>query len=483
MNKRDLGRLFFCAFSKGMDENAGEKIAKYNLGGLLLSSSNMKDSFTLASTMNTISELKKRGMRFLVSSDNEGGQVQTVPNVPSVAGNMAMGISGDTERVYKYARMSGTIMKTLGLSAVFAPVLDLYYRGNSPVVGLRTFGSEPKKVAELGAASVKGYNDAGIMSCAKHFPGHGRAVLDSHLLLPTVDVSLEELLETDLLPFNRAVKAGVPAVMSAHILYPRIDYRPATLSERFLTGILREKLGHKGLIISDAIEMKAIMNNYNTEQILKGFFNSGGDMMILTTVGENIELYIDTLYSLVRRGEISSHNIESAMTRVEEAFDLFSSSEDIGFIYDIAREALEINVKDLKKPGRILLSRPIPSNMSLADTTARTYAKMDELARNNFSLAGIITYPLGKGEDIIPEITPEKDDLVIDIVIDSFRSENLINYHRMLNEIAGEVVYIIARDPADRELYCDFNSIVTNSTDLVSVGLAFEEIKKRLPDS
>lgn len=479
MDKKELGKLFFCGFSNGFNENAVEKIRKHNLGGILLSSSNMKDSFTLASTMKRIASLRDEGMKFLISSDNEGGQIHAIPNVPSVAGNLAMGVSGSRENAYKYAKMSGTIMKAIGLNSVFAPVMDLYYKGNSPVVGLRTFGSDREKVARLGVATVKGYTESGVMSCAKHFPGHGRATLDSHLQLPMVDASMEELLETDLYPFKKAVEAGIPAVMSAHIVYPQIDNRPATLSEKFLTGVLREKFGHKGLIVSDAIEMKAIWDNYSTEEVLKAFFNGGGDMIILTTVGANIDLYIDTLYELINKGEILAEKINASLKRIEEAMDRFAA-EDAGFLYDIAHDALGINVKKLKKPRRIFLSRPVPSNMSLADTTSKIYARIEEAAGELFDLTGTITYPLNPGGEIALETELGDDDLVIDVVIDSFRNENLIGYHRKLKEKAGEVVYIIARDPADYELYKDTSNIVTHSTDLVSLALAFREIKERI---
>lgn len=479
MEKKELGKLFFCGFSNGFNENAVEKIRKHNLGGILLSSSNMKDSFTLANTMKHIASLRKEGLDFLISSDNEGGQVHTLPNVPSVSGNLAMGFSNNEENAYGYAKMSGTIMKAIGLNAVFAPVMDLYYEGNSPVVGLRTFGSDKEAVAKLGVATVKGYTESGMLSCAKHFPGHGRATLDSHLQLPTVDASFEELLETDLYPFEKVVKAGIPAVMSAHIVYPQIDNKPATLSEKFLTGVLRERFGHEGLIISDAIEMKAIWDNYSTEEVLKGFFNSGGDMIILTTVGANIEQYIDTLYDLVNKGEVSEEKIRKSIKRVENAMNRFTA-EDTGFLYDIAKDAVETNVKELTKTSNIVISLPMPSNMSLADTSAKSYAMIEEKAKEIFDLKSTITYPLDAKEKISFEDVPTKNDLVIDIVIDSFRNENLMEYHRKLKEKSGDVVYIIARDPADYKLYKESSNIVTRSTDIISITIAMEEIKKRI---
>ena len=163
----NLGKVFFCGFNK-FDASTRYLIEKYEPGGVLLYPGILQDEVSLFEFFHFLSQ---KGY-FLISTDHEGGQLETIPYVPSSIGNMALGFS-DPSFTERYTRMSGAIMRAIGFNMVFSPVLDLYFEENSPAVGLRTFGEDPERVAEHGIAACRGYTASGILPCVKHFPGHG----------------------------------------------------------------------------------------------------------------------------------------------------------------------------------------------------------------------------------------------------------------------------------------------------------------------
>jgi beta-N-acetylhexosaminidase len=169
-------------------------------------------------------------------------------------GNCALGFSGTAGDAFAQGRITGWELARLGINMNLAPVLDLYHPRGSHSLGLRSLGSDPERVADLGTALVRGMQSAGVIATAKHFPGKGRARLDSHRALPVITSQAADLRRRDLLPFQRAVAAGVKAMMTSHASYPALDggqSRPGTLSPRLMTGLLREELGFAGVLVSD----------------------------------------------------------------------------------------------------------------------------------------------------------------------------------------------------------------------------------------
>ena len=211
---------------------------------------------------------KKAGHRYplLIAIDQENGIVQRLGQAATIfPGNMALGAIDLEEITFQVALATGQELKALGINMNLAPVVDVNNNPANPVIGVRSFGEDPQQVARLGAAMVKGYHAAGILSCLKHFPGHGDTAIDSHLALPTIPYGLERLEALELVPFRSGIKAGADSVMIAHVAYPamaRRDMLPATLSPAIVKGLLREKLGFNGAILSDCMEMKAISDTF-----------------------------------------------------------------------------------------------------------------------------------------------------------------------------------------------------------------------------
>ena len=210
---------------------------------------------------------EETGHAAFITIDQEGGVVSRLPsdgvNVP---GAMAVAATKDPENAYRAGLLTGRQLRSLGVNFDFAPVADVNINPANPVIGARSYGDDPREVGRYVCRMFQGLSDGGVLSSAKHFPGHGDTDVDSHLALPKVDKSRDELEKAELVPFRMAIKAGVPAIMTTHILFPQIEpeYLPATMSRRILTGLLRGELGYDGLIVSDCMEMQAIRDYFGT---------------------------------------------------------------------------------------------------------------------------------------------------------------------------------------------------------------------------
>ena len=196
----------------------------------------------------------------LIAVDQEGGRVARLrEGVPQLPPMRRLGEGEDPEQIRTAGRDLGRALREMGFDIDFAPVLDVDSNAANPIIGDRSFSSDPLKVGPMAMAFAQGLKEEGIIPCGKHFPGHGATDLDSHLDLPFVNADRETLENRELSPFRYAISAGIPLLMTAHVVYPAWDERfPATLSRRIITGLLRERLGFSGLVLSDDLLMKAV---------------------------------------------------------------------------------------------------------------------------------------------------------------------------------------------------------------------------------
>lgn len=452
----DIGRVFFVGFNE-FNETVMETVREFKPGGILMMPGVLDD---YVSTVEFFHFLEREG-EYLISSDHEGGQMETIPYIPPSLGNLAFGFV-DPSITYRYANMAGNIMRALGFNTVFAPVLDVLAEASAPVIGFRSFGSDPKVVSEHGIAAVKGYQDAKVLSCVKHFPGHGRARVDSHHDKVIIDVPKREFWNTDMMPFIKAIEEGVEMVMVAHLVVEDIDDLPASISRKFLKEILREELGFEGLIISDAVDMRALSAHYSVEEIIKRFFEASGDMILVTSV-DDLKKYYTTLEKMIRSGAISKDHVDRAVDNVERAIEKYYTREGIGFVAEVARKALKFRVSS-RLPKKVHVILPKGENLSPADTTVKYYKKLGEVFSKIFEVEGITEYEIRKGPQI-----DGIDSFVFDVVVDAFRSEEALRAHLSLREKAKGVFYIIARDPYDENFFKDYDYVVTHSLNPISL--------------
>ena len=251
-------------FGPGVSTPA-QAVKKYHLGGVLYFnwahnfSSENTDVTKVAALSNGLQAAAKAdgNVPLGITIDQEGGMVSRVGAPATIfPGNMALGATGNQALAYSQGQVLGCEMRSLGINADFAPVLDVNTNPNNPVIGLRAISDDPNLVAQLGGAQIQGIQSQGVSATAKHFPGHGDADTDSHLGLPRVTYS-RQVLNQHLVPFKTAISSGVDMIMTAHIVVDAIDPKlPATLSKPVLTGLLRQELGFTGVITTDALDME-----------------------------------------------------------------------------------------------------------------------------------------------------------------------------------------------------------------------------------
>jgi beta-N-acetylhexosaminidase len=258
----------------------------------------------------------------LVAIDEEGGDVTRleVRTGSSFPGNNALGAVDDVELTRQVASELGRRLTACGVNFNWAPSADVNSNPSNPVIGVRSFGADPDLVARHTSAYVTGLQSAGVAACTKHFPGHGDTAVDSHHALPRIDADAMALRDRELTPFRAAIDAGTRAVMTAHILAPALDpARPATLSRRILTDLLRGELGYDGLIVTDGMEMQAIAGTYGIERGSVLALAAGADAICVgggLADDDTVRRLRDALITAVRSGELPEERLADAAHRV-----------------------------------------------------------------------------------------------------------------------------------------------------------------------
>ncbi|HET6339164.1 MAG TPA: beta-N-acetylhexosaminidase [Polyangiales bacterium] len=224
------------------------------------------------------------GTPALIAVDQEGGTVQRVRAPATIWPPMLAhdGITDDEATAQQVGLAMGQELRAFGFDIDFAPVLDIHTNAANPVIGERAFGTTPDTVARRALAYARGLDEAGILSCGKHFPGHGDTATDSHLELPRVDHAWDRLEAIELAPFARAAEAKLPMLMTAHVVFAVLDEaRPATLSDTVITGLLRKRLHYDGVIVSDDLDMHAITANVGAADAAVAAIRAGCDVLLL----------------------------------------------------------------------------------------------------------------------------------------------------------------------------------------------------------
>ncbi len=253
----------------------------------------------------------------LISTDQEGGAVvyRLVAPTTAMPGNMALGAGRSAEDAQRSAEVIGTELAAVGINQNYGPVADVNINPANPVIGVRSIGENAELAADLVAAQVDGYHNAGIAATAKHFPGHGDTAVDSHFGLPEITHSRAELEAIDLPPFRAAIERGIESIMTAHIVVPSVDPSgaPATMSEPIMTGLLREDLGFDGLIVTDALGMGGATSTYPPDVAPVQAIKAGVDQLLLPPT---MDVAHTAVLNAVRSGEISMKRLDESVYRI-----------------------------------------------------------------------------------------------------------------------------------------------------------------------
>jgi beta-glucosidase-like glycosyl hydrolase/CubicO group peptidase (beta-lactamase class C family) len=293
------------------DKEVEEAIRKYNIGGLCLFQGGPVKQATILNHLQAIAKTP-----LLVTIDAENGVGMRMDSVLPLPRQMMMGAVQDRSLIYEYGRVVGEQCKRIGIQVNYAPVVDINNNPNNPVINDRSFGEDKYKVAEYGIAYMKGMQDVGVMGCAKHFPGHGDVDVDSHLDLPVINKSRQQLDSLELYPFNQIFRAGVGSVMVAHLSVPVIDnteHKPTSISYNNVTQLLRKELNYNGLTFTDALEMKGVAKYFPDGEASREALIAGNDMLCLPG---DIPGSIKKIRKAIRKRKLSWNDINEHVRKV-----------------------------------------------------------------------------------------------------------------------------------------------------------------------
>ena len=296
-----------------------DRIARSEVGGVMLFRPNIESPVQVAALVLALRKASPPAAPLVVSVDQEGGLVQRLRAPLTVWPDMgSVGAAGDVQRTRSVGRALGGELAALGIGWNFAPVLDVHTNPQNPVIGNRAFGSRVETVTDHALAFWRGLRDAGLLGCGKHFPGHGDTQTDSHLELPRVAHGEARLRSVELAPFAAAARAGMEALMTAHVLYPAWDDKlPATLSRRIAHDILRGELGFTGVLVSDDLGMRAVADTFAIEDLVVESLLAGVDHFLVRESGERQARAFE---ALVKAGEASVE----VRARIEESAERMS---------------------------------------------------------------------------------------------------------------------------------------------------------------
>ncbi|QRX92387.1 glycoside hydrolase family 3 protein [Streptomyces noursei] len=301
--------------------NAAELIATYHVGGIIYFgwAHNTRDPYQVAELSNGIQEAAadlRVPVPVLISTDQEHGIVARIGTPATLLpGAMALGAGGSVEDARTAGRISGQELLAMGVRQDYAPDADVNVNPANPVIGVRSFGADPQAVARMVTAQVHGYQGAGVAACAKHFPGHGDTDTDSHVGLPYIHHSAQEWERLDAPPFKAAIAAGIDSVMTAHIVVPALDPSgdPATLSRPIVTGILRERLGYDGVVVTDSLGMEGVRVKYGDRRVPVLALQAGVDQLLNPP---DLSVAHGAVVRALRDGELSEREIDAKLLRI-----------------------------------------------------------------------------------------------------------------------------------------------------------------------
>lgn len=317
-----IGQMLMMDFRKNADDSdmtvlsktAGKQIAKYHLGGVIVFAENLD---TMEQTQTLLQDMQKQAdIPLFVGIDEEGGMVSRLDKsqIPHTSIPNAMRLAGDVTKAEQAGKEIGSVLATLGVNVDFAPVADVFTNPENTVIGERAYGTEPQMVADMATAFLKGLETEGVSGVAKHFPGHGDTKTDSHDGMALTERCMEELEQVEWIPFQALIDANIDFVMLGHIMMPYVttDGLPASVSKQAV-DLLRQTLGFDGIVVTDAMNMGAITQIYDSGTAAVMAVQAGVDIVLMPA---DLDMAYTAISKAVQKGEISKSQIEQSVRRI-----------------------------------------------------------------------------------------------------------------------------------------------------------------------
>lgn len=339
-------------------------IKEYHIGNVILFADNFistDKSIKMISDLQLLA-IKENKIPMLISVDQEGGRVNRIFQTTIFPSAQIIGSTNNPDFAYTQGKLLSEQLNALGVNLDFAPVCDVNSNSQNIVIGDRSFSSDPIKVALFSTELYKGLKEGNVIACAKHFPGHGDTEVDSHINLPKINKRKSQWKKCESIPYEIMIKEKIPVIMTAHIQYPRFDNskiiaektkksitRPATLSKKILTNILREELGFNGVICTDALDMKAISDNFSESQAVIESLNAGADLLChpISVTGKDDIKRLENLYKQIEKtienGTLLEEQLNNAVLRIVQL------KKNYGLLIKSYKPATEKDIQSAKE--------------------------------------------------------------------------------------------------------------------------------------
>lgn len=326
-----IGQMMFVGIEgTSLTEMEKKLITNYHVGGVILFKENLTDPEQAVQLINELKQLNEQNeIPLFIGVDQEGGRITRLPgNWADIPTNETIGKMNNPAFANEIGSFLGQQVNAFGFNVNFA-VLDVNSNPNNPIIGDRSFGNNADIVSNLGLETMEGIASHGVVPVIKHFPGHGDTGVDSHLELPTVNKTKEELYNLELQPFIQAINNGADMVMVAHILLPHLESEyPSSMSKAVITDLLRNELQYNGVVITDDMTMKAISDNYLLKQAAVQSINAGTDIIMVAHDVADMMTVMDGIKTAVVNGEISEDRIDESVERIKQLKSKYNLTDE-----------------------------------------------------------------------------------------------------------------------------------------------------------
>ncbi|MCR5108461.1 MAG: hypothetical protein K6B28_09890 [Lachnospiraceae bacterium] len=497
-------------FAQELSGDYSDLFTKYDFGGVILYKGNIVDAdqtFTMINDIQKAALNSELAIPMFVCVDQEGGIVNRVSYGSVTSGNMALTATGEVSNAKESGKIIGSELSALGFNVDFAPVCDVNSNPNNPIIGVRSFSDDPDIVSEYLTAFMEGIQDYNIITALKHFPGHGDVDQDSHTGLPKSMLTKDKLMECELLPFKAGIEKGADMIMTAHIQYPEIEtqtciskldgeeiFLPATLSEKILTGILRDELGYNGIIITDAVDMDAIATHFDRTEAAEMAINAGADILLCSmnlykgdehNTLANEEAFFQSVVKSAEEGKIDAQRIDESVLRIlklklkrnimditleniedesaKESLSEVGSVEKRQAQWDITKQAVtllkndDVLPFDGTKTEKTLVLYPSDSRKASVEYSIDRLKEEGLVTDTDFSL--LLYDELTASDDTLNKELEESDNIII-MSQSATRNEELVKIIDMAHESGKKVLLLSLNLPYDAACYENADAVL-----------------------
>ena len=511
------------------EDNIQDLLSTYGFAGVILFAENIPD---IDSTMRFVQMLQDANQnhpsRLFIATDQEGGYVTRLSIGTSMPGNMALAATNHPDYAYQAAKVMGKELKAMGINVDFAPVVDVNSNPSNPVIGIRSFSDDPFVVSRFGEKFMEGLQSEGISTSLKHFPGHGDTSVDTHTGLSIIYKNYDELKNMELIPFQKLVQSGTDMIMTAHIQYPNIEKEtyvsikdgntytlPATLSKTILTDILRGDMGYQGVVVTDALDMKSISDNFTLVDASMKAINAGSDILLMPftydSQKEELKSYIQTLANKIgteislervnesvrriltlkeKKGLLEEFDSSSVEDKIQNAKNIISTRESHNEEFEIAKKAITMikndhNVLPLKSSDKTIVFYEYSSHIEAVHNAINILKEKEGI---DFDIS---LYPFYNSdgeldlEDLKNQVKGYKNVIMIHSLYgtsglsdpDLVKMDELIDY---VHNIQGNVIFYSTHLPYDAVKFMKADSIVLS---YLANGIRFQisDYEKEIP--